>query len=185
MTDPAPRMPQITEAERSDEVRAMFDAIAGVGDANIEHHYVLKTFTQYPALTHGFLDFNLHLLTTTTLPVRLRQIAILRVAWEKRARYMRASHVRLSLSLGLTGDDIEAVKRGEASPHWSDFERVVIRATDQLLTQSDLDDALWEALSLEFNRRQIMDLLFTVGAYVLLALVFNTTRIQREPAGPG
>jgi alkylhydroperoxidase family enzyme len=177
MTDPAPRMPQITEAERSDAVRAMFDAIAGVGNADIEHHHVLMTFAQHPALTHKFLDFNAHLLIGSTLPVRLRQLAILRVAWEKRARYMWASHCRLSLSLGLSAADIEEVKHGAASPHWTDFERVLIRATDQLLVQSDLDDALWE----EFTRQQIMDLLFTIGAYVLLAIVFNATRIQREP----
>jgi len=181
MTDPAPRVPQITEAERTDEVRAMIAAIAGAGTANVDNHYVLKTFAQHPALTHPFLDFNLHLLTTSTLPVRLRQIAILRVAWEKRVRYMWASHIRMSLSLGLTGADIEAVKSGAASPHWSDFERVIIRVTDQSLAQSDLDDELWDAVSTGFNRQQIMDLLFTIGAYVLLALVFNATRIQREP----
>src|SRR6516164_2625793 len=107
MPDPAPRIPQITEAERSDEVRAMFAAIAGAGTMDIEEHYVLKTFAQHPALTKLFLDFNLHLLTTTSLPVRPRQLAILRTAWVKRARYMWASHIRLSLSVGLTPDDFE------------------------------------------------------------------------------
>lgn len=181
MPDPAPRMPQITEAERTDEVRAMFAAIAGAGTADVEDHYVLKTFAQHPALTKPFLDFNLHLLTTSTLPVRLRQIAILRVAWVKRARYMWASHMRLSLGLGLTPEDFEAAKTGAAAPHWSGAEGVIIRATEQLMAQSDLDDASWEELSAHLSRQQIMDFLFTVGAYAALAMVFNATRIQREP----
>jgi len=181
MPDPAPRMPQITEAERTDEVRAMFDAIAGAGTADIEHHYVLKTFAQHPALTHRFLDFNLHLLTTSSLPVRLRQIAILRVAWVKHARYMWASHLRLSLGVGFTEADFEAVKIGAPAPHWSDAERIILRATEQLMAQSDVDDAMWDDLSAHLDRKQIMDLLFTVGAYAALALVFNAMRIQREP----
>jgi alkylhydroperoxidase family enzyme len=181
MPDPVPRIPQIAEAERTDEVRAMFAAIAGAGTDDVEDHYVLKTFAQHPALTKPFLDFNLHLLTTSTLPVRLRQIAILRVAWEKRARYMWASHVRLSLRVGLVEADFEAAKLGLASPHWSDAERAIVRATDELMTRSDVDDAMWAELSAHLERKQIMDLLFTVGAYVLLALAFNAMRIQREP----
>lgn len=181
MTDPAPRIPQITEAERTDAVRAMFAAIAGVGTANIEHHPVLMTFAHHPALTHPFMDFNNHLLSTSTLPVRLRQISVLRVAWEKRAVYMWSSHLQMSLRLGLQDADFQAVKQGEASPHWSSEERIIVRATDQLMVQSDVDDVCWDALSEILDRRQILDLLFTVGAYVLLAMTFNTLRIQRQP----
>lgn len=181
MTDPAPRVPQITEAERTDAVRAMFAAIAGVGSQDIEHHHVLMTFGQHPGLTHPFLGFNRHLLSTSTLPVRWRQIAILRVAWTRRCRYMWASHLKLSLGVGLSGDDFEAVKAGAAASHWTDDERTLLRAVDQLRDQSDLDDATWGALAGMLDRRQIMDFLFTVGAYVALALAFNAMRIQREP----
>ena len=49
------------------------------------------------------------------------------------------------------------------------------------MAHSDVDDACWEALSEVLDRQQIMDFLFTVGAYVLLAMAFNTMRIQRQP----
>lgn len=181
MTDPVQRIPRITEDERTDAVRAMFDAIADVGPANIEHHPVLMTFAQHPALTHPFMDFNHHLLSTSTLPVRLRQIAILRVAWEKRAVYMWSSHLQMSLRLGLEEGVFEAAKHGANSPHWSSEEQIILQATDQLMATSDIDDACWDALSGILDRQQIMDLLFTVGAYVLLAMVFNTMRVQRQP----
>jgi 4-carboxymuconolactone decarboxylase len=181
MPDPAPRIPQISEAERTDEVRAMFAAIMGAGTDNVDDHYVLKTFAQHPALTRPFLAFNLHLLTTSTLPVRLRQIAILRVAWVKRARYMWASHMRMSLRLGLSVEDLQAAKQGEATAHWNAAERCIIHATEQLMTQTDLDDDTWNSLGAHLGRQQIMDLIFTVGAYVLIAMAFNAMRIQREP----
>ncbi len=181
MTDPAQRIPQITEAERTDVVRAIFDAIASVGPMNIEHHPVLMTFAQHPVLTHPFMVFNNHLLSTSTLPVRPRQIAILRVAWEKRSVYMWSSHLQMSLRLGLEEEVFEAVKQGADSAHWSPFERTILQATDQLMASSEIDDACWDALSGYLDRQQIMDLLFTVGAYVLLAMPFNTLRIQRQP----
>ena len=181
MTDPAQRIPQITEADRSDEVREMFAAMAGLSPDSIDHNHVLKTFAQYPALTQPFLQFNRHLLSTSLLPVRLRQIAILRVAWSRSARYMWASHLRMSLRLGLTREDFEAVKQGPAVAHWSDIERTILRAVDQLCERSDLDDQHWNALAAHLDRRQIMDFVFTVGAYILLTLAFNSMRIQREP----
>jgi 4-carboxymuconolactone decarboxylase len=179
-TDPAPRIPQITEAERTDDVRAMFAAMANVSTQNNDHNFVLKTLAQHPTLTQPFLAFNQHLLTTSKLPVRLRQIAILRVAWTKRCRYMWASHLRMSLRLGLGADDFAAVQ-SPASPHWKNDERVILRSVDQMLERTDLDEANWKALGAILDRQAIMDLLFTVGAYVLLAIAFNAMRIQREP----
>jgi alkylhydroperoxidase family enzyme len=181
MTDPAQRIPRITEAERTEEVRSMFAAMAGVGVSNIDNNHVLLTFAQYPALTQPFLEFNRHLLTTSTLPVRLRQIAILRTAWQRRARYMWSSHLRMSLRLGLSGADFTAVQQGATATQWTDAERAVVRAVDQLCEQSDLDDEHWNHLAAYFDRRQMMDFLFTVGTYVLLAITFNAMRVEREP----
>lgn len=181
MSDPSPRIPQITEADRTDEVRAMFAAMAGLSPDSIDGNHVLKTFAHYPALTLPFLQFNRHLLGSSLVPVRLRQIAILRTAWVRRATYMWASHLRMSLRLGLQPQDFEAVKRGAHDAHWSETERTIIEAVDQLCERSDLDDAHWQALSRHFDRREMMDFLFTIGAYVLLAGVMNAIRIQREP----
>jgi 4-carboxymuconolactone decarboxylase len=147
------------------------------GSAN----HVIQTFAQHPALTKPFLAFNRHLLNTSTLPVRLRQIAILRVAWTRRAEYMWASHMRFSLALGFSPEDFEAVKGGAESSRWSEAERAVLRAVEQLRDQSDLDDAAWADLARHFDRRQLMDFLFTVGTYILLALAFNAMRIELEP----
>jgi len=181
MSDPAQRIPRITEAERTEEVRAMFAAMEGVGVTNIDNNYVLLTFARYPALTKPFLEFNRHLLTTSLLPVRLRQIAILRTAWQRRARYMWSSHLRMSLRLGLSGEDFAAVREGADAARWSAAEAAAIRAVDQLCKHSDLDDEHWNALSHHLDRRQMMDFLFTVGAYVLLAITFNSMRVEREP----
>jgi 4-carboxymuconolactone decarboxylase len=181
VTDLEQRVPRISEAERTDEVREMFAAMSGVGVINIDHNHVLLTFAQHPALTRPFLEFNRHLLSTSLLPVRLRQIAILRVAWARRARYMWASHLRMSLRLGLAAEDFQAVKQGSTATHWSDDEQAILRAVDQLCERSDLDDEHWNALSVYLERRQIMDFIFTVGTYLLLALAFNAMRVQREP----
>jgi 4-carboxymuconolactone decarboxylase len=180
-SDP-PRVPQITRAEWTDAVRDVFAVFEGrSARENGSENPVIKTFAQHPTLAKPFLTFNRHLLTTSTVPVRLRQLAILRVAWTRSARYMWASHMRLSLQLGLTPQDFEAVRLGPDAPGFSEAERAVLRAVEQLRDRSDLDDAAWNALGEHFDRHQMMDFLFTIGTYLLLALAFNAMRIELEP----
>ncbi len=51
----------------------------------------LKTLAHHPRLADLFSQFNIHLLLDSTLPVRQRQIAIMRTAWICAARYMWSS----------------------------------------------------------------------------------------------
>jgi len=179
--DPPPRIPRITGDERTEAVWELIEMFSGPDRLNVDENHVLNTLGQHPELAKPFLTFNRYLLMSSTLPVRLRQIAILRVSWIRKARYMWSSHLRTSLRNGLKGEDFEPVKAGPDSLYWNEQERAVLAAADQLVATSDLDDDSWNALSAFLDRRQIMDFLFTVSTYVQLAMVLNAIRVEREP----
>jgi alkylhydroperoxidase family enzyme len=178
--DPEARIARVPAEQRTDEMLEIIAMFAGPGRINVDNNHVLTTFVQHPELARSYLAFNRYLLLASTLPVRLRQIAIMRVAWLKKGRYVWASHLRTSLRNGLTGADFPPVKEGESSPHWTPEEKQILHATDQLMERSDLDDATWSALSAFLETKQILDFVFTVGAYALLALTCNAIRIERE-----
>ncbi len=178
--EPEQRIPKITRETRTDAVWELIDMFSGPGRLNVNENNVLNTFGQHPELAKPFLTFNRYLLMSSTLPVRLRQIAIMRVCWIKKARYMWASHLRTSLRNGFNGEEFEHVKEGADSVYWNPEERTVLLATDQLIETTDLDDTSWEALNAVLERRQVMDLLFTIGTYVQLSMVLNAIRIERE-----
>jgi hypothetical protein len=46
-----------------------------------------------------------------------------------------------------------------------------------------IEDATWERLSARFNTQQLMDIVFAVGCYDLLAKVFKTFNVNLEPDG--
>ena len=179
--DPPQRIPRISAEERTEPVWELIEMFSGPGRLNVDENHVLNTFGQHPALARPFLTFNRYLLMSSTLPVRLRQIAILRVGWIRKARYMWSSHLRTSLRNGLSGEDFEPVKAGPDSPYWNEQERAVLTATDQLVEVGDIDDDSWDALSAFLDRHQLMDLLFTVGTYVQVGMVLNAIRVEREP----
>ena len=146
-----------------------------------DNNPVLKTFAHHPKLADLFSQLNIHLLLTSTLPVRQRQIAIMRTAWITKARYMWSSHLRTSLGFGLEPELFGPLQAGADDPYFTDFERTIILATEELVNDRRIGDANWRALSAEWNEQQLLDFMFTVGAYVLTAGVMRSTGVEREP----
>ncbi len=144
----------------------------------------LSTFAHHPALAKAFLRFNIHLLYSSTLPPRIRELAILRVAHRRDCAYEWTHHVDLAKEAGLRDDEIAAVRRGGdgSAGNFDAFERAVLTGVDELDEKSQLSDHTWAALSERLDDRQRMDYVFTVGCYTLLAMAFNTFGIQLENA---
>src|ERR1700739_2718506 len=138
---------------------------------------LLSTLVRHPDLTKAFLRFNVHLLMRSTLPDRIRELAILRVAHRTSCLYEWAHHVDLGLRAGLTEGDIDGVRCGEAA---DEFDRTVLAGVDELFDKSELSDATWSALSERFDGRQRMDFVFTVGCYSALAMALNTFGVELE-----
>jgi alkylhydroperoxidase family enzyme len=138
---------------------------------------VLSTLVNHPALTKAFLRLNVHLLYSSTLPPRIRELAILRVAHRRNSVYEWAQHVKLAKREGISDDEIAAVRRGEAD---DEFEQAVLTGVDELDEKSELSDQTWATLGERFDDRQRMDYVFTVGSYVMLAMALNTFGVQLE-----
>ncbi|OBG53141.1 MULTISPECIES: carboxymuconolactone decarboxylase family protein [unclassified Mycobacterium] len=144
----------------------------------------LSTLARHPALAKAFLRFNVHLLTSSTLPARVRELAILRVAHRRECAYEWSHHARMARDEGITDDQIAAVvgDAGESAGDLDEFDRAVITAVDELDDKSRLSDETWAALGERLDDRQRMDFVFTVGCYATLAMAFNTFGVQLENA---
>lgn len=133
---------------------------------------VFGLLARHPQLARAFLTFNAHLFTST-LPARTRELAILRVAWRRRCRYEWAQHMRIARRAGVSAAEIEQVRAGTPT--------ALNRAVDELDTGSRLSDETYQALAAGLDDRQLLDLVFTIGTYGLLAMAFNTFGVELEP----
>lgn len=178
--DPPARLPPVAPEDYTEETRTFLNRWTGGIFKNSEGNPVLRTFAHHPHLADVFSQFNIHLLSTNTLPVQQRQIAILRTAWLTRAVYMWSSHLNTSLRCGLSDAMFEPVKNGPDDPWFSPFERQVMLATDEVVHNHVLSEATWNALAQEWNSQQMLDFLFTVGCYVTTAAVMRSTGVERQ-----
>jgi alkylhydroperoxidase family enzyme len=173
-------MPQIGRDELSEEARAFLNKWTGGIFSDADKNPVLRTFAHHPALAEVFSPLNIHLLSTNTLPVKLRQISIMRAAWQTKATYMWSSHLQTSVSCGLSPEMYGPIQNGPDDPYFTELERVVMRATDDLVFDRNVSDESWDALAAEWDEKQLLDFLFTVGCYVMVAGVIRSTGVQRD-----
>jgi AhpD family alkylhydroperoxidase len=138
----------------------------------------LGVLAHHPALTEAFNTFNGHVLFCSSLSPRDRELLVLRVASIRQCDYEWAQHSVLAQDAGLSVEEIKRVAEGPDAKGWSDHDRVFMRAVDELIGDANLSDVTWGALADELDEKQILDLVFTVGAYDLLAMAFRSFRIE-------
>ena len=121
----------------------------------------------------------------SALPARDRELVILRMGWLCRAEYEWAQHVVLGRKAGLTEAEIDRIPDGAKAEGWSEKDRALIAATDELKNDAFITDATWNTLKKSYDDQQIMDLIFAAGNYNLVSMALNSLGVQLDPGLEG
>ena len=165
----------------------MQDALAALRPANARHPFpardperpkglnVLGTLAHHPELATAYHHLVGHALFATSLTPRQRELLVLRVAHRRDSAYEWAQHAVIAADAGITPDEVERVRADPADGDlWSQVDRAVLIAADDLLDDARIADHTWATLASEFDTRQIMDVIFTVGTYDVLAMALRS-----------
>lgn len=186
MTEPTdPDAPRVAPRAPADWPPSMREALAAIRPAEPRHPFpqtegrpkglnVLGTLAHHPELARAYHTFNGHLLFNTTLDLRTRELLVLRVAALRRADYEWAQHVVLAGDVGLTDDEVVRIAEGPDADGWSPLDAAKLRAVDELLDDARIADATWATLAETLDPQQLLDLVFTVGAYDALAMMMRS-----------
>jgi AhpD family alkylhydroperoxidase len=140
----------------------------------------LGTLARHPELTRAFHTFNGHVLFGSTLQPRQRELLVLRVAAVRRSNYEWAQHVVLARDAGLDEEEIARIAVGPQAPDWSPLDRALLSAVDELVGDARVSDSTWAVLANELDDQQLMDVVFTVGAYEILAMAFRSFGVELD-----
>jgi 4-carboxymuconolactone decarboxylase len=164
-----PRIGNLPREEWTDAARDVFGFWGEPGAReNGSKTNLVMTLANHPALAMAYNTFGKHLLVNSTLAARPRELIVLRVAWHQKSEYEWHYHVGYAIKLGMSLDEIAAIKTGPEAPNWNTQDAAVLRSVDELWQKSRISDTTWAALAEHFNRHQLMDLVFTIGQYVML-----------------
>ena len=171
-----PRIPPVEEADWNAEQRELLEKQTMRG--NVPN--VFKTLIRHEKLAKRWLVFAAHILSKSTLSPRDREIAILRTGWLAGSDYEWGQHVIIGQNAGLSRDEIEAIKDGAAGGNWSDHERLILKACDEIHEDVFLADETWDGLSQSYSTEQMLDLIFTCGQYRMLAGALNSLGVPLD-----
>jgi alkylhydroperoxidase family enzyme len=129
-------------------------------------------------LAQAFLTLNGHVLMGTTLSERHRELLIMRVAAVRNCGYEWAQHLFMARDVGLTDEEIGRIAYGPDSPFWGEADAALTRAVDELIGEGTVNEPTWTTLAAHFDTKQLLDVIFTVGTYDLLARLFNALQMD-------
>ena len=173
-----PRVAPIDESQWSDSVKETLRQIK-VGQGEVPN--IFKTLAHHPDLLRRWLVFGNHVLFKSTIPARERELIILRIGWLCEAEYEWAQHVRIGKQAKLTDEEVHRIKVGPTAAGWSERDKLLLEATDELYKDSFITDTTWQGLSKHYNTQQLMDIVFAVGQYNLVSMALNTLGVQLDP----
>jgi 4-carboxymuconolactone decarboxylase len=128
-----------------------------------------------------FSAFTSHFVANYRIPLRDKELLILRTAWLSRGEFAWSRHHVTGKKAGLTDDEIARITRGPDAKGWSDFEGLLLKTADELHTTRFISDATWKSLAQRYSDDQLLEVVLIVGNYTILSMYQNTIGIQLEP----
>jgi alkylhydroperoxidase family enzyme len=121
----------------------------------------------------------------TTLPGRLREIVIIRLAHLAKSQYALRQHVpSLALAEGLTLEECDALADWRATALFSEKERAALGYADSMTREIQVPDALFTEVKKHYNTREIIELTVLIGSYNMHARVLEALELDLEPPMP-
>ncbi len=169
-----PRIAPLPEQGRTDAQRQM---LASRSDYNI-----YKTLAHHPELYARWSGLGGFILNGSSLPPRQREMLMLRMGWLCQSEYEWSQHARIATSsAGMTDEEVRRIAVGPQAAGWTDFERALLRAVDELRYEAMISDKTWQVLRKEYSDQQMMEALFTAAQYQLVSMALNSLGIQLDP----
>lgn len=143
---------------------------------------VFRTLVRQPELMRRINALGGYFFVASSLPVRDRELVVLRVAAATRSAYEEGQHRWLAAEAGLAGDEIAAALGPRSGHQWDDRDRLLLEFVDELLAEDRAEPDRWHALAPYFDDAERLELTVLVGYYRLLAGVLNTVGVELDDA---
>jgi len=151
---------------------------------------LFTTLSRHRRLYGPWLRFAGALMPRGSLPRVDSELLILRVAHNCASAYEWRHHERLALTVGLSEAQVRAVadrSSGDAGGVFNERQVLLLGAADELHSQRDISDELWDQLRARLSDVELIELCMLVGHYEMLAMTLNSLRVQPDTfsaAGP-
>jgi alkylhydroperoxidase family enzyme len=181
---PRPGEPRIEPlAEPSDEAAELLALAMRNGNGSSPN--ILTTIAHHTRLLKHFSRLGGFLLNRGSIPVREREIVILRVGANAQSVYEFGQHTIIGRRSGLSDAEIAALAADDPGDGWADHERDLIAMADELCGDDCVSDATFGRLRARWDEAELVELVVCAGFYRLVSGFLNTMGVSLDDGVPG
>jgi alkylhydroperoxidase family enzyme len=180
-----PRIPPVPFGQWPVE---MTDVVQGIDGSTSRHDEssqrgkaALGTLAHHPALAKRWLEYTTQILRSSSLTDRHREILVLRTVSLRKSKVQWEEHQAVAARCGLDADAVAQIVSGPNAPGWEPLEKALVGSVDELLDEGCISEATWSVLTGHFGAQQLLDLIFTVGAFETNCWMARSFDLDVEP----
>ncbi len=175
MSQPTPRIPMLS-LEEARKAAATAEIPEQVAELNI-----FRVLLNHPLLAKRINDLLMTLLFRGKLDTRLRELVIMRLGWATGSNYEWTQHWRIARELGLPEADLLAIRDWRESDRFSDADRAVLAATDEILDRGGISPETWaDCVSHVGGFEELLELTAAIGNWRMVSSLLQSLDIPLE-----
>ena len=184
-----PRLKQISRDEVHENGRKLYQRLFGDRDPVTSPGTETGTpgnwwtvFANVPdCFDHAVQGFMFYGSPKRKLSVKLRELGQLRAGYARGSRFVFSQHCKAARAVGLSEEQIRAIKAWSVATCFSPIERAVLAYTDCLVLQGGrVPDDVFNALRAELGDVELLELTYVTCMYDMHAVISRALRLEYD-----
>jgi uncharacterized peroxidase-related enzyme len=183
MLKTAPRLSRVPRSQAPAPVAEIYDRYMRTR-GNVPNMF--RTVAHRPEILQTMIAHLEAILTTGTLPTRLKELVIVRTSQLNHCEYCLASHSQICLKLGWSRDQLDGLADYESRADFTPAERAALSLAEQMtLHSTQISDEFMDRLRGFYNEGEIVELLASIGVFNYFNRFNNALQMEPTKAGEG
>jgi uncharacterized peroxidase-related enzyme len=181
MLKTAPRLSRVPRAQATPAVGEIYDRYMRTR-GNVPNMF--RTMAHRPEIFQTMIAHFEAILQTGTVPLRLKELVIVRTSQLNRCEYCLGSHTQIALKLGWSREQLENLTHYADRRDFTAAEKAALRLAEQMtLDANHIPEEDFDALREHFDEGEIVELMAAIGLFNYFNRFNNA--LQIEPTKPG
>jgi alkylhydroperoxidase family enzyme len=145
--------------------------------------HIFRLLATMPAVFQPYIDFA-KALYNSSFDRKLRQIAMLRAAYQVSAPHLIAQYRHICKSLGVTNIELDAIQSKQPVTSLDNEVNFLCKVADELAHQSTLSNDTFQEFYTRYPIEAGTEFLMIICAVSMMGRLMNATRLELEKSSP-
>jgi alkylhydroperoxidase family enzyme len=163
------------------DIQAASDAATQVGiDPKYLTQPIWLALLKRPKYAKALYAVLTDLLFRNSMPVRLRELLIMRIGWKTAAEFEWAQHWYVSERAEVDPADILGVRDWRSSDRFDEGDRAALQAADEVCSNGVISEGTWQSLTEHFSEAERLELVAVLTTWYSVSILVRTLRIPLD-----